>query len=209
MEYTVKDNETIVDVCINATGTIVSWEEIIKNYDSWTPSLTNGRGVTTPPIYNDVIQKDSSQRPNSNFGIYDFQDKVDSISSILDSVVASVFAEPVIDSSVEYYYLKTGETITDVILNLTGDISNWDPLLQSNLSNTWTPQESRLVISSKAIQKNVVSELSKRPLCNNSGINDLDAKIQDIINNFANSWILKTGYWDDNGYWFDSELWID
>jgi phage tail protein X len=48
--YTVKQGETIVDICLNATGTINNWSLILdaNNFTSWTPLLFAGQNVTIP-----------------------------------------------------------------------------------------------------------------------------------------------------------------
>lgn len=48
--YTVKEGETIVDVSLNATGTINNWFAILdaNNFLEWTPKLIAGQSITIP-----------------------------------------------------------------------------------------------------------------------------------------------------------------
>jgi len=58
--YTVRENETIKDVCLNSTGTIDNWESILNanDFTEWVPTLTAGQKIVIPPdaeIQNNVL----------------------------------------------------------------------------------------------------------------------------------------------------------
>jgi phage tail protein X len=50
--YTVKDGETITDVCLNATGSILYWPDILEanNFTDWTPVLISGQKIIIPDV---------------------------------------------------------------------------------------------------------------------------------------------------------------
>lgn len=45
--YSVKPGETIGDVVLNATGSIVNWDQILEDngFDDWTPDLAPGQQI--------------------------------------------------------------------------------------------------------------------------------------------------------------------
>ena len=75
-----------------------------------------------------------------------------------------------------YYTVKVGEDISDVILNSTGSLLNWDAILQANNFTDWTPilsigQQIFIpdgVNTTLQLQSNVQRILAKYPACNNS-----------------------------------------
>lgn len=111
-----------------------------------------------------------------------------------------------------FYIVKPGETIGDVVLNSTGSFSNWDIILEANAFDNWTPE----VISGQKIlipdtvnkDQNTLRQLSSYPACNIS-INDVLNKIAEVFDIIFNNWILETGNWNDKAIWIDSKSWID
>jgi len=75
-----------------------------------------------------------------------------------------------------YYTVKVGEDISDVILNSTGSLLNWDAILQANNFTDWTPilsvgQQIFIpdgVNTTLQLQSNVQRILAKYPACNNA-----------------------------------------
>jgi phage tail protein X len=75
-----------------------------------------------------------------------------------------------------YYTVKIGESFSDICLNSTGSLLNWDAILQANGINDWTPSLSvgqQIYIpdgvnTTLQLQSNVQRILSKYPACNNS-----------------------------------------
>lgn len=110
------------------------------------------------------------------------------------------------------YIVKSGETISDVVLNSTGSLNNWDTILTANSFNDWTPE---LVVGQEIVipdgvsaDNNVVRQLATYPACNFS-LSDVFDKISAVFLLMANNWILKSGAWNDGAVWIDSAMWID
>jgi len=93
------------------------------------------------------------------------------------------------------YIVKNGETITDVILNSTGNLDNWEAILEANDFDTWTPSlmagDVIIIPDTVIIQPNNLSALSSYPANNGSPVPDLDAKVSDLIGSIRN-WFLPS-----------------
>lgn len=75
--YTVRENETIRDVCLNYTGTIDNWELILNanEFTEWVPSLLAGQKVIIPTdveIQNNVLMVTSKYPSNNGPDISNF-----------------------------------------------------------------------------------------------------------------------------------------
>ena len=74
-----------------------------------------------------------------------------------------------------YYTVKASESISDVVLNATGSLKNWDSILTANNLTDWTPILSvgqQIFIpdginTTLQLQSNVQRILTKYPACNN------------------------------------------
>jgi phage tail protein X len=114
---------------------------------------------------------------------------------------------------INYYTVKTGETITDVLLNSTGTIANWEAVLNANNFTDWTPDlypgQQIIIPDDSEIQNNVLVVTTKYPANNYTGIPNFDDLVSDLITKFGEIWILNNGVWNDGGYWIDSAQWID
>lgn len=209
MIYKVKNNESISDVCLNSTGSLTSWETIVSGFDTWTPELYNGQLLEVPNVINNISKEQLDIYPLSNFSVFNLNSLISDFVSTFESVVITEFNIPVVKESSPYYLVKEGDTITDVVLNATGDLINW----QLYTTDTWVPKLNpgqKIPIIYDTQQKNVLQQLFQFPLCNNPGINNLDEQINELISNFdENLWILKSGFWDDSLFWIDSAYWID
>lgn len=88
------------------------------------------------------------------------------------------------------YTVKNGESITDVVLNSTGTLDNWEEILDINGFDTWTPfllvGQIITIPNDAAIQTNTLNQLKVYPACNNSEVSDLDLQIAQLIAKFAN-----------------------
>ena len=111
------------------------------------------------------------------------------------------------------YTVRPGESIGDVVMNSTGDITNWDAILTANGFTDWVPvlaagQIVQIPDSLVNVDANVVRQLSFYPACNNF-INKWLSLINAVFGIISDNWILKTGAWRDLGIWIDTDFWID
>jgi len=109
------------------------------------------------------------------------------------------------------YIIKSGETISDIAFNSTGNVANWKSILDANGYNEWIPtltvgQSLFIPDSLVKIQPNNLKNLKIYPACNSS-IPD----VYSLIDNYSQNsdWILLTGFWNDLGHWYDTALWTD
>lgn len=112
----------------------------------------------------------------------------------------------------ENYIVKQGETIGDVVINATGSFNNLDVILTANGFDRWAPQlsagQSVIIPDNVAIDQNTKRQLATYPASNIS-VNDVYNKIDALVSQLADNWILATGFWNDNALWIDSKTWID
>jgi hypothetical protein len=94
-----------------------------------------------------------------------------------------------------YYTVRSGEDICDVVLNATGNINNWELIIDFNNFDTWTPLlEVNDVIEipdTVVFQPNVLRILDKYPACNNSNVSDLDLQMSELIAIFEETIIFR------------------
>jgi len=87
------------------------------------------------------------------------------------------------------YTTKQGETITDVLINATGTINNWELVIDANDFDTWTPiliaGQSIIIPDSVEIQTNILNSLAGNLACNNLQITDFDDQLTVLLNLFA------------------------
>ena len=112
----------------------------------------------------------------------------------------------------EQYKVKVGETITDVVINSTGSLANWDMILELNGFTDWTPElqpgQTVIIPDNLRIDANTKRQLTMYPACNAS-VNDVYNKIDAIFSKIFDNWILQTGFWRDPAIWIDNKIWID
>lgn len=110
------------------------------------------------------------------------------------------------------YTVRVGETITDVVLNSTGSIANWDLILQANNFTDWVPdlEAGQVIIIPDTVTKdlNALRTLQQYP-ANNRSVADVYTFIEVIADIITNNWILATGQWNDSAVWIDTKNWID
>lgn len=110
------------------------------------------------------------------------------------------------------YIVKVGESIRDVVANSTGNMANWDIILQANDFTDWTPDllaGQQIIIPDNAVlDTNTIRKLQSYPLSNSTiaGYLALLLVVWDIL---TNRWILRNGVWDDDGIWIDTAFWKD
>jgi hypothetical protein len=94
-----------------------------------------------------------------------------------------------------YYTVRNGEGICDVVLNSTGSLDNWELILDANGFDTWTPilevDQVIIIPDTVVLQSNVLRILDKYPACNNSNIGDLDLQIAELIAIFEGTIIFR------------------
>jgi hypothetical protein len=87
------------------------------------------------------------------------------------------------------YIAKQGETITDIVINSTGSIDNWEAILTANSCTTWTPTITGgsvwVIPDTVVVQNNTLRELQKYPASNAPEINDLFTQISNLITTFV------------------------
>ena len=218
--YTVKQGETITDAILNATGDISFWDAVLTLNDlaDWNPQLSTGQVLLIPDAtFDPEILADLNLYPCNNYSVYGLLDLMNAVISILqnNTIVNTELpaAYPVPDLSV-YYTILQGDSITDAILNLSGNLQYWNSFLNANGLADWTPT---LLVGQKIklpagimIDQNTTRQLSVYPasngIFNGSSIEDL---ISAVIMSLPYVWILETGNWNDSGVWIDTKNWID
>lgn len=68
-QYTVREGESLLDVCYNACGSLSALSEImtLNNLDTLTPTLTAGQVLEVPQTYDNAVVIVANERPfNSN-----------------------------------------------------------------------------------------------------------------------------------------------
>lgn len=99
------------------------------------------------------------------------------------------------------YTVKPGESIIDVILNSTGDLSNWDSILYANGFDDWVPilnPGNQVIISDEAIKNDIVlAQLGTYPSSNNFIKNWLSV-INQVFTDIANNTFFVSWDWTNN-----------
>ena len=222
--YIVRQGETITDAILNATGDISFLDEVLtlNSLSDWNPELTIGQVLLIPDIAFDLeIISDLNLYPANNYSVYGLLDLMNTILLILqeNSIINTELpaAYPVPDLST-YYIILQGDSITDAILNLSGNLKFWDSFLNENKIADWTPN---LLVGQKIklptgtlIDQNTTRQLAIYPASNGiydngAEITKIEDQISSAVGTLPNLWILATGYWNDQGIWIDTSLWID
>jgi len=69
-------------------------------------------------------------------------------------------------------------------------LDNWETILNANNFTDWNPKiivGQEIIIDYLSLQKNNIYEFNKYPICNDSGIQDLDNQISILISKFDNN----------------------
>ena len=221
-KYILKQGETINDAILNSTGKVLFLNDIltINNLDTWTPLLKAGQSVLIPDELIDHVTVDQlAIYPACNEQI-DYSDQIDSEFSTLEgSDIINIDLLPVKSITENANHkVKQGESITDVVLNSTGNLPYWNNILTENSKEDWTPtlsiDEKIFIPSGLTLDHNTTRQLETYPACNMADSFDLNnGSLSDQLNILKdavlNIWILKTGLWNDNGIWMDDKNWID
>lgn len=82
------------------------------------------------------------------------------------------------------YTIRYGETLTDAILNSTGDISNWDLVSSYGFYSSWTPSlvagETVIIPDTVNLNNQNLAVLNPYP-ANNNSVSDLDDQISNFF----------------------------
>jgi hypothetical protein len=201
--YKVKNNETIVDVCLNSTGSLSSWESILNlnGFENWNPLLYNGQELQVPLVVNNFNYTQLQQYPVNNFENFDATQLDSTIEGSLLYILkhVSVTKHDIYPQAVkqQIYTVSQGETIVDVILNATGTLDNWETILNANGFTDWNPTlyvGQEIIIEYLDLQNNNIIQFLSYPLNNDSGINDLDEQISNLISNFDTTILFDNDY---------------
>jgi len=88
--------------------------------------------------------------------------------------------------------VNPGETITDVILNYTGNVSFWDAILTLNDLKDWNPElKDQILIPDSLFDQAVLSQLSIYPACNIS-VNDIFTQLTNVAEILAANTIVNS-----------------
>lgn len=84
------------------------------------------------------------------------------------------------------YIVKQGETITDVVINATGQLQdNWEKVLNANNYTEWVPDivagQSIIIPDDVVFQENNLRNLKNYPICN-SQPSDISEQFSNIVN---------------------------
>ena len=86
------------------------------------------------------------------------------------------------------YPVRYGETISDVVMNSTGLISNWEAILTANNFDNWTPSlvagDLLVIPDGLPVDNDVIAQLTKYP-ANNASITGVYEKIAVIFTTMA------------------------
>jgi hypothetical protein len=110
------------------------------------------------------------------------------------------------------YVVKAGDSIGDVIFNTTGNLNNWDAVLQANRFTEWTPTlaAGQVIIIPDNVNTDINSLRDAQAYPKSNSLRpDILVMVQSVWDTMYNNWILKTGFWDDSGVWIDAAVWID
>lgn len=110
------------------------------------------------------------------------------------------------------YIVHPLESITDVVMNATGSLSNWDMILTANNFTDWTPDlqpgQNIIIPDGVFIDNNTLRQLGLYPSSNNWLASQL-LKLAAIFETLFDNWILADGTWNDKGVWIDTDFWND
>jgi hypothetical protein len=92
--YTVQPGERILDVCLNATGTIANWSKILEanSFSTWTPVLYAGQILIIPDgveIQTNVLREMQIYPASNDPGIPDLNTQ---ISNLINNFTPPTFA---------------------------------------------------------------------------------------------------------------------
>jgi hypothetical protein len=208
--YVVKYGETITDVALNSTGSILAWEAILQlnNLSEWIPELYAGQVLIVPDPIDLVFLNELKIYPACNLTeITNLEVQITDLTDLLDAVTPTIYDLPIIETiNVNIYTVKQGETITDIVLNATGSILNWEAILIANNFTQWVPTlypGQEIIIPDIELQTNILGFMKIYPACNSIAITDLDAQIAQLITNFSPPTKI---FEDDNIFDFEDDI---
>lgn len=216
--YSVRAGECISDAVENIFGDITNWSSLLDAnlFTSWTPTLYAGQilnipiGGTTNPANIQAL----SQYPSNNYSVPDINLQIAAIFEQMEGGMSAFVPnfQPIVADTNVYYVVASGQQVSDVISNATGDIGNWSSILDANNFSDWTQPliagQKIAIPSSATMNLNNFRALSTYP-ANNYSVPDINEQINAIfdIMNHPNTWILETGRWNGVSIWTVDGLW--
>lgn len=108
------------------------------------------------------------------------------------------------------YTVRAFESMTDVVMNTTGSLSNWDMILTANSFTDWTPTlapgQKIIIPDGVAIDQNTLKQLKLYPAYN-PWLPNILAGFTSLWDRLFDNWILANGTWNGNGIWTVDGLW--
>jgi hypothetical protein len=102
------------------------------------------------------------------------------------------------------YIVTRGQTLSDIALEVYGDISGIILMIQDNEIHLGEDLQAGqvLTVRPEAINVDIAAYYAAKGLKANTG--EYEAQ---VIN--ASDWLVSGGVWNDGGFWRDDEFWID
>ena len=193
--YIVKNNENIVDVCLNSTGDLSSWETILNlnGFTDWNPELYNGQILQVPIVINNINYQQLQLYPVNNFENFD-ETQFNTLIELLNSVIVKKQNISIQKTKQQVYIVSQGETIVDVVLNATGSLDNWETILNANRFTDWNPDlyvGQEIIIEYLDLQINNIIQFISYPINSDPGINDLELQIDNLISKFGIHYLFE------------------
>lgn len=229
--YSLKFGEGIGDAVINGTGDLANWESCLSAnfFNSWTPSLYAGQVIQTAGTFNQTNITQFAEYPANNASVPDIDVQINEVFTLMNAqnnslpynipfilgggqvpVIEVDATLPEVDTNT-YFEVSPLSTIGDVVLNSTGDITNWSDILNQNGFNTWTPLlyagQKVAIPASVNMNLNNYRGLNTYP-ANNNSVPDIYEQINIIFDTMnLDVWILAEGIWNGKGIWTADGLW--
>jgi hypothetical protein len=217
--YIIKSGECISDAVENIFGDITNWSATLDEnlFTSWTPTLYAGQilNIPTEGTNNPANIQALSEYPANNYSVPDINEQIAEIFEQMEGGMSAFVPnfQPIVADTNTYFEALSGMQISDVVVNSTGAIENWDSILTAGNYDTWTPKliagQKIAIPASVTMNLNNFRALSIYP-ANNYSVPDVDSQINSIFERMSNPnvWILQTGRWNGAGIWTIDGEWL-
>lgn len=222
--YTVRAGEYFSDFTLNSCGDISAWSDCLNenNCSDWTPNIYSGQVLSIPSNTTTNIANISQLAiyPANNFSLSNIDEQLSDLFALLLTATPTdppTLISKLVDTNT-YFEVYPLSTISDFIMNSTGDIENWDLILTENGFSDWTPDlyggQMLAIPTTVNMNLNNFRGLNSYP-ANNYVTPDIYNQINvifDLMNNPISDFILYNpdGQWnDENHYWRDGAYWLD
>lgn len=107
-QYTVRDGETLFDVCYNACGALTALSEImtLNGFTTFAPTLVAGQVLEVPGTYNNDVVLIANKRPFNSQALQ---------SDVVDSMIEALIEK--ISGTEKFFVLQNGAYVPFVVLN--------------------------------------------------------------------------------------------